>query len=178
MTNNHSDQLILVDYDNNPTGQSDKLRAHREGLLHRAFSVFLFDSQNRLLIQKRHSDKYHSAGLWSNTCCSHPYPGEDTAVAARRRLREEMGIECNISEIFVFHYEARLDGSGLIENEIDHVFVGLYNGPVLFDPVEIEDIRWVAKDELMNDMKNNSNHYTVWFRKIAKKVWKHASFGA
>lgn len=167
--------VILVDHNDNPIGQSVKLKAHQEGLLHRAFSVFIFDSKNRLLIQRRQSSKYHSAGLWSNTCCSHPAPGEDTIDGARRRLREEMGIACEISEIFVFHYEAPLEESGLVENEIDHVFIGFYNGPFSFDPLEIEDARWVNRDELLSEILKNPSNYTVWFRKIAERVWAYAN---
>ena len=170
--------VILVDRDDTPTGQSAKQKAHQEGLLHRAFSIFLFDSRNRLLIQRRHAGKYHSAGLWSNTCCSHPSPGEDTVSGARRRLMEEMGIECDISEIFIFHYEASLEDSGLVENEIDHVFIGFYDGPFSYDPVEIDDAQWVGRDELLSDMLRNPGNYTVWFRKIADRVWEYTADNA
>ena len=117
------EQVILVDQQDREIGVAEKLEAHRKGKLHRAFSVFLFNAKDEMLLQQRAAEKYHSGGLWTNTCCSHPRPGEPTEAAARRRLREEMGISCNLNKAFDFIYRAEFD-NGLIEHELDHVFIG------------------------------------------------------
>jgi len=170
MTTENRDFVILVDEDDNPSGSCEKLRAHELGLLHRAFSIFIFNNKQELLLQKRHADKYHSAGLWSNTCCSHPRPGESTETASLRRLREETGIDCPVTEAFVFHYRARLEGSDLVENEIDHVFKGYYEGPVSYDNEEIEEVKWIGRDDLLRDLRENPGNYTIWFKIIIDKV--------
>src|SRR5918997_6014944 len=127
------EEVILVDERDRVLGASGKLRAHREGALHRAFSVFVFDGEGRLLLQKRARGKYHSAGLWSNTACGHPRPGEATREAARRRLREEMGFDCGLREAFQFLYRAELGGA-LVEHEYDHVLIGAHEGDPSPDP--------------------------------------------
>ena len=156
-----SDLLILVNAQDREIGQAEKLEAHRLGLLHRAFSVFVC-RDNEILLQKRHAAKYHSGGLWSNTCCGHPKPGETTKSAAERRLFEEIGLKLVLQEIGVFHYRAKLND--LTENEIDHVFVGRYAGENFKpDPHEIAETAWVDAHQALHDCQQNPEHYTVWF---------------
>ena len=128
--------VILVDTKDNQTGISEKLEAHKKGLLHRAFSIFLFNDQDQLLLQKRADEKYHSGGLWTNTCCSHPSPGEFLIKSAQNRLKEEMGISTSLSPLFSFIYKAEFD-NGLIEHELDHVFIGTFNANPLPNPEEV-----------------------------------------
>jgi len=162
------EQVILVDERDRELGAGEKLRAHREGALHRAFSVFIFDGAGRLLIQKRAREKYHSAGLWSNTACGHPRPGEATREAARRRLREEMGLDCELREAFEFLYRAELDGA-LVEHEYDHVFVGTHEGgPRAPDPAEVEDWRWVSMSELRRGLREESHLYSYWLKLVVE----------
>lgn len=156
--------VILVDEKDNPVGVEEKMSAHQKGLLHRAFSIFVFNSNGELLIQKRAQAKYHSGGLWSNTCCGHPTPGEETNVAAHRRLQEEMGFDCDLQESGALLYDTRFD-NGLTENEYDHVFVGTYDGAVtLVDSSEIEDWKWMSPRRLLLDMGANPPEYTHWFK--------------
>ncbi len=157
------EQVILVDERDREIGAGEKLGAHREGALHRAFSVFIFDRRGRLLLQKRARGKYHSAGLWSNTACGHPRPGEATAGAARRRLREEMSLDCDLREAFEFLYRAELDGA-LVEHEYDHVFVGTYEGEPAPDPSEVEDWRWVSMGELRRGLREEPQSYSYWLK--------------
>src|ERR671913_2483251 len=147
------EEVILVDEHDRVVGAGEKLRAHREGALHRAFSVFVFDAGGRLLLQKRAREKYHSGGLWSNTACGHPRPGEPTATAARRRLREEMSLDCELREAFEFVYRAELDGA-LVEHEYDHVFVGTHEGDPAPDPSEVAGWRWVTMGELLRGLSD------------------------
>lgn len=163
------DQVILVDSNDNEVGIEGKLAAHCGGLLHRAVSVFVFDSNGRLLLQKRASAKYHSGGLWSNTCCGHPRPGEHQTSAARRRLREEMGIDCELLQVFSFTYRAAFDNQ-LIENEYDHVFFGKYDGDPISNPEEVEGWAWMELDSLHQDMINNPAFYSAWFVACIEKV--------
>ncbi len=154
--------LILVDLDDRETGCGEKLDIHRKGLLHRAFSVFLFDG-DRLLIQQRASGKYHSAGLWANTCCSHPRVGETVAYAAAKRLQQECGIEnVTLREAGSFVYRAEF-ANGLTEYEVDHVLTGEYSGPFKADPEEVSGLRYVKLDELKHDMLISPERYAVWF---------------
>ena len=157
------EQVILVDEQNREVGADEKLRAHQRGAPHRAFSVFVFDRRGRLLMQRRAAGKYHSAGLWSNTACGHPRPGETTGEAARRRLREEMGFDCELREAFEFIYRAELDGA-LVEHEYDHVFVGEYSGQPAPDPSEVEAWRWVSLGELRRDLRTEPARYTFWLK--------------
>jgi isopentenyl-diphosphate Delta-isomerase len=172
------DQVILVDEHDNPIGAAGKLDAHRSGILHRAFSVFVFDPlSGRLLLQRRAATKYHSGGLWSNTCCSHPRPGERTAAAAGRRLREEMGIDCAVNEMFSFVYRADL-GSGLIEHEYDHVFFGLHGAEPVLNPEEADDARWVDLHELAADVRRRPEAYTFWLAVCLDQVRTRSAFFA
>jgi isopentenyl-diphosphate delta-isomerase len=158
-----AEQLILVDAHDRELGAGEKLQVHLAGTLHRAFSVFVFDRRRRLLMQKRAREKYHSAGLWSNTACGHPRPGEATAEAARRRLREEMGFDCHLREAFEFVYRAELEGA-LVEHEYDHVFVGTHEGEPAPDPSEVEDWRWVGMDELRRGLREEPQRYSYWLK--------------
>jgi isopentenyl-diphosphate Delta-isomerase len=158
-----SDHVILVDADDTAVGYRPKQEAHVEGLLHRAFSVFVFDSTGRMLLQRRAASKYHSGSLWTNTCCSHPRPGESTAAAARRRLAEEMGFTCALSEAFSFLYRADV-GGGLIEHEYDHVFIGHFDGVPSPDPDEVEGWRWITPAAVARELEEEPGRFTVWFR--------------
>ena len=155
------DQVILVDKNDRELGYADKLSVHRDGSLHRAFSIFLVDSQGRVLIQRRAITKYHSGGLWSNTCCSHPRPEETVNGAAHRRLVEEMGIDCELREVFSFVYRADLDAD-LIEHEFDHVLVGQYEGSPIPNKEEVDGWNWVDIRWLQQDIAQSSNRYTSW----------------
>ena len=157
------EEVILVDEQDRVVGAGEKLRAHREGALHRAFSVFVFDRGGRLLLQRRARTKYHSGGLWSNTACGHPRPGEETGAAARRRLREEMNFDCELRAAFRFIYRAELEGA-LVEHEYDHVFVGEYSGQPAPDPSEVEAWRWVGMDDLRRDLRERPWRYSYWLK--------------
>ncbi len=157
------EQVILVDELDREAGVAEKMAAHLQGKLHRAFSIFVFNSKGELMLQKRDSRKYHCGGLWSNTCCSHPRPGEKTEDAVHRRLKEEMGFDCELKEEFSFVYAAKLD-KGITENEFDHVFVGKYDGKPTPNPEEAEDWKWVYPEQLQKDIKKNPEAYTPWFK--------------
>jgi isopentenyl-diphosphate delta-isomerase len=159
------EEVILVDKEDNVLGTMEKMEAHRQGILHRAFSVLLYDSNGRILLQKRSDGKYHSSGLWTNTCCSHPLPGESLEEATRRRLMQEMGIDLQPRHSFAFLYKAQLD-KGLIEHELDHVFTGVFNGEPAVNRDEVQDWKYVDVEWLRQDMRMNPQSYTVWFREI------------
>ncbi len=163
------EQVILVDKDDNQLGFMAKLEAHEKGLLHRAFSVFLFNDKNELLLQKRALSKYHSPGLWTNTCCSHPRDGESITEAANRRLSEEMGIAAQLEQKFSFIYVAELD-QGLTEHELDHVLMGNYNGHPHINPEEVADWKYIDIEELQMDVAQNTVNYTEWFKICLQKV--------
>jgi isopentenyl-diphosphate delta-isomerase len=162
-------RVILVDENDNQTGTAGKMEAHREALLHRAVSVFIVNSSGEWILQRRALDKYHSKGLWTNTCCTHPYPGETNSEAAERRLKEEMGIECNLIELFSFIYHEKLENN-LAENEYDHVFYGVSDQTPLINAEEVEEWEAVAFDDLHEDIVQNPSDYTYWFKKIYEKV--------
>lgn len=162
-----SEQVILVDEQDRELGASEKLRAHAEGALHRAFSVFVFDRAGRLLLQRRAREKYHSGGLWSNTCCGHPRPGEETAAAAHRRLREEMSFDCELRLAFGFVYRAELDND-LVEHEYDHVFVGEFEGHPVPDPSEVEEWKWVSIGELRRGLREEPSRYSYWLKTVVE----------
>lgn len=157
------ERVILVDEADREIRTQEKLAAHKEGALHRAFSVFVLDKDGRLLLQRRAADKYHSAGLWSNTCCGHPRPGEEALDAARRRLREEMGFDCPLERAGAFVYRTKL-ANGLVEHEYDHVFAGAFDGDPAPDPAEVSEWRWVAVDEIVKELRRRRAGYTVWFK--------------
>ena len=157
------EKVILVDENDIQVGLMPKLEAHQKGLLHRAFSIFIFNSNYELLLQKRAISKYHSGGLWTNTCCSHPREGENTLDAANRRLLEEMGIKTNLRKVFDFIYKADLDNE-LTENEFDHVYYGIYNEDPVINFDEADDYKWIDMETLSNDITLNGKNYTVWFK--------------
>lgn len=157
-----NEEVILVDQQDQAIGTLDKMEAHRQGLLHRAFSIFIFNSKGDMLLQQRALGKYHSAGLWTNACCSHPRPGEETAEAAMRRLQEEMGFTTNITHTFDFQYRAEFD-NGLIEHEHDHVFTGIYDGEVPFNRSEVMATASRSMDEIAKEMELQPEKYTAWF---------------
>tara|TARA_B100000035_G_C20955704_1_gene534092 strand:- start:353 stop:871 length:519 start_codon:yes stop_codon:yes gene_type:complete len=157
------EKVILVDKNDNQVGLMPKLEAHEKGVLHRAFSIFIFNSKYELLLQKRASSKYHSGGLWTNTCCSHPREGEDTLDAANRRLDEEMGIKTSLRKVYDFIYKAELDNQ-LTEHEFDHVFYGVCDNDPILNKDEAEDFKWVDMETLNNDIMKNEDNYTVWFK--------------
>ncbi len=155
--------IILVDDQDRETGFAPKIEAHAQGLRHRAISVCVLDGRGRMLLQRRASDKYHSGGLWTNACCTHPRPGETVADAARRRLREELGVDCELKFVLRTHYRADV-GNGLIEDEVVHVFLGVYGGPVTPDPGEAADYDWVTRADLRARIAAHPEHYTYWFK--------------
>jgi isopentenyl-diphosphate delta-isomerase len=161
--------VILVDPTDQPVGRMEKMEAHEKGILHRAFSVFLFNEKGETLLQQRASTKYHSPLLWTNTCCSHQRDGESNAQAASRRLREELGIELapdRLNDVFSFVYRAEFD-NGLTEHELDHVLVGsLPTYSAGWNPDEVEGVRWATVEEIKNEMEQHPAHFTAWFRII------------
>jgi isopentenyl-diphosphate delta-isomerase len=163
------DFVILVDADDREVGTEDKLKAHQRGVLHRAVSAFLIDAEGRHLLQRRAVGKYHSEGLWSNACCSHPYPGEAAPDAASRRLREEMGVTVPLTPLLRYTYRAELD-NGLIEHEVDHVFIGRFDGVPSPDPAEVSEWRWIAPDALDAEMALAPGNFTAWFRLLLPEV--------
>ena len=163
------EKVILVDKEDVQLGLMPKMEAHRKGVLHRAFSVFIFNSSRLLLMQKRSDQKYHSPGLWTNTCCSHQRDGESTKDAANRRLMEEMGLCVDMHEIFSFIYKANLKNS-LIEHEYDHVLVGYTDLSPDINVNEVQDWKWVDLSFLEDDLGRNPNIYTEWFKIVFKRV--------
>jgi isopentenyl-diphosphate Delta-isomerase len=156
------DFVILVDQSDHPIGEMEKMEVHQLGLMHRAFSVFIFNRSGEMLLQQRALVKYHSAGLWTNACCSHPRPGENTQQAAERRLVEELGFTTSLHKIFEFAYTAEF-GNGLIENEFDHVFTGNYDSPICPEPSEVMNISWRSLEWIAEDLELNPRNYTAWF---------------
>jgi isopentenyl-diphosphate Delta-isomerase len=159
------EHVILVNEQDEEVGTMEKMEAHKKGLLHRAFSVLLFNSKGEVLLQKRSSKKYHSAGLWTNTCCSHPRPGEDVQEAAGRRLKEEMGIDAIPEFGYSFIYKTNLD-NGLIEHELDHVYIGQFNGEPIINLNEVDEWKFENIERLRKDMAANPHQYTFWFKEI------------
>lgn len=147
----------------------EKMEAHYKGVLHRAFSIILLNNRGELLLQKRAANKYHSAGLWTNTCCSHPRPGESDMDAAQRRLQEEMGITCELTEAFSFTYKADL-GDGLFEHEFDHVFTGTYSSRPEVNPDEVADWLYMAPEMIARDLKEHPEEYTYWFKILYEEL--------
>lgn len=163
------EQVILVDAEDNPIGVCEKMEAHQKALLHRAFSVFIFNTKGEMLIHQRALTKYHSGGLWTNACCGHPRPNETTPEAATRRLMEEMLISTQLKYQFYFTYKAELDNN-LTEFEIDHVFFGEYNQDPGFNAEEIMNFKWISLPDLISQVNQNPNEFTAWFKICLEKV--------
>ncbi len=163
------EEVILVDKLDNELGTMEKIEAHEKALLHRAFSIFIFNNAGQMMLQRRALSKYHSPGLWTNACCSHPRPGESLEKAAQRRIVEEMGFLCEIKESFHFIYKAHFD-HGLTEHELDHVFTGIYNYDPIINRDEVEEWKWVNVKDLLADVENYPEQYTVWFRIALKEM--------
>lgn len=161
--------LILVDENDMPVGSDTKTHVHQLGLLPRAFSIFIFDRDGRWLLQRRALGKYHSAGLWSNSCCGHPRHGETLEAAASRRLREEMGIACDLRRVTALTYRAPMP-NGLIEHEYDHVFVGSSEDPPAVNADEVDDWQWMRGDRIPDLTTQRPHDFTVWFREILARV--------
>lgn len=168
------DFVILVDENDNEIGIEEKMKAHEDAKLHRAFSIFIFNSKGEMLLQKRACSKYHSGCLWTNATCSHPRPGETVGQAAHRRLQEEMGFDAEFNKAFDFVYKAEFD-HGLTEHEFDHVFIGNYDGPINLNSEEAEDYKWIELETLKKDIEENPENYTVWFKIAFENVLKHIS---
>ncbi|MBC7509900.1 MAG: isopentenyl-diphosphate Delta-isomerase [Ferruginibacter sp.] len=156
-------EVILVDENDTPTGAMEKIEVHRKALLHRAFSVFIFNNRGEMLLQKRAANKYHSPALWTNACCSHPAPGQDTLEAATKRLQEEMGFTTSLEKVFDFIYKAPFD-NGLTEHEFDHVFTGTYNEAVVPDKEEVSDYCYQTTELIKNSLQSHPEKYTEWFK--------------
>ncbi|GAB5538185.1 MAG: isopentenyl-diphosphate Delta-isomerase [Salibacteraceae bacterium] len=166
------ERVVLVNENDQDIGQMEKMEAHERGVLHRAFSIFLFNSKKELLLQQRAKSKYHSGGLWTNTCCSHPRPGESLETATNRRLQEELGMSCDMSHLLSFVYKAKLD-HGLIEHELDHVFIGHTDTEPTINRDEVEDWKYVTLSDLERDIEHHPSQYTEWFKIIFSKVKAH-----
>ncbi len=156
-------QVILVNHQDEAIGVMDKLEAHQKGLLHRAFSIFIFNTKGEMLLQQRAFDKYHSGGLWTNACCSHPLPGEDTVASAKRRLMEEMGFTTSLQPAFSFIYKTNFQ-NGLTEHEVDHVFTGSYDGTIMPDPLEVNNYNFQSMEGIRLSIKTAPHLYTSWFK--------------
>jgi len=160
-----NDFVILVNKNDKKIGLMPKMEAHKKGALHRAFSIFIFNNKNELMIQKRNINKYHSPGLWTNTCCSHQKDGESNISAGKRRLLEEMGFCVELNEVGSFIYNVGVD-NGLIEHELDYILVGKYNGNVKINSDEVDNWKWMSLDNIKDDIRTRSKNYTEWFKII------------
>jgi len=156
---------VLVDENDNVLGTEEKLLTHQKGLLHRAFSAFIFNDKNELLLQKRAESKYHSAGLWTNTCCSHPQPNETIIEAGERRLMEELNFTTSLQPVFTFIYKANLENN-LIEHELDHVLIGKYNELPVANEEEVSECRFVSLEELKEEIALHPEKFTAWLKII------------
>ena len=165
------EQVILVDAQDNQIGLMEKIEAHEKALLHRAFSVFVFNDKKELMLQQRAADKYHSPLLWTNTCCSHQRNGETNLAAGKRRLQEEMGFVCDLKEVFSFIYKAPFD-NGLTEHELDHVMVGSFNGQPNINKDEVESYKWMTLEAVKKDIEDKPEIYTAWFKIIFKESYE------
>lgn len=170
-----SENVILVNEHDTKLGLMEKMEAHEKGLLHRAFSVFVLNNKNELLLQQRAFHKYHSGGLWTNTCCSHPRQGETNEQAAHRRLKEEMGFDCKLEHVLEFTYKAVLD-KGMTEHEYDHVFVGHYNSNPHINPDEAQAFAWRNLGDINKDMEAQPEQYTEWFKIIFNRFTQQLNY--
>ena len=168
------EQVILVNEKDEPIGLMGKMEAHEKGLLHRAFSVFVFNSKQEVLLQQRAACKYHSPNLWTNTCCSHPRAGETNQQAGERRLQEEMGLQVPLQEVFSFIYKAPFD-NGLTEHEYDHVLVGYSDAQPQINPEEVASWKWLSLEAIKEDILQAPERYTAWFKIIFEEFYHHLS---
>ena len=168
------DKVILVDNNDNQIGLMPKLEAHEKGVLHRAFSVFIFNNYGELMLQRRALTKYHSPGLWTNTCCSHQRDGESNISSGKRRLNEEMGFDTELFEKTSFIYKAKFD-NGLTEHEFDHVIVGSYNHSPIINSIEVNSWKWMSLENVKKDINDHPDNYTAWFKIIFEKYYKYIS---
>jgi isopentenyl-diphosphate delta-isomerase len=165
------EEVILINEANEVIGQMEKMEAHQKGLLHRAFSVFLFNEKGEWLLQKRANTKYHSSGLWTNSCCGHPRPGEDIVSAAQRRLNEELGIQASLKVQFEFQYQTNFDNL-LTENEWDYVLLGKTEASPLSNPDEVDDWKWISPEAVQEQIQLNPEQFTYWFKHIVNHYLK------
>ena len=170
----NEDNVILVDVHDKQIGLMPKLEAHEKGVLHRAFSVFIFNNKGELMLQRRAFSKYHSPGLWTNTCCSHQRDGESNILAAKRRLNEEMGFVTELIEKTSFVYKANFD-NGLTEHELDHIIVGKYNHSPVINSSEVDSWKWMSMEDIRNNINDQPHNYTAWFKIIFEKYYKYIS---
>ena len=170
----NEDNVILVDVHDKQIGLMPKLEAHEKGVLHRAFSVFIFNNKGELMLQRRALSKYHSPGLWTNTCCSHQRDGESNILAAKRRLNEEMGFVAELIEKTSFVYKANFD-NGLTEHELDHIIVGKYNHSPVINSSEVDSWKWMSMEDIRNNINDQPHNYTAWFKIIFEKYYKYIS---
>ncbi|MBE0423797.1 MAG: isopentenyl-diphosphate Delta-isomerase [Lutibacter sp.] len=168
------EQVILVNEQDEKIGLMPKMEAHEKAVLHRAFSVFVFNDKNELLLQQRAAHKYHSPLLWTNTCCSHQRDGEGNIEAGKRRLNEEMGFVCELKEVTWFIYKAPFD-NGLTEHELDHIMIGYHNENPILNREEVENFKWMTIEEVQKDMENHPEIYTEWFKIIFQKYYSFIS---
>ena len=167
----NKEEVVLVDKNDNPLGTMEKMQAHEKGVLHRAFSVFIYNSNKEMMLHRRAFSKYHSQGLWTNACCSHPRINETTEETAHRRLKEEMGFDCKLKEEFSFLYKADV-GDGLLEHEFDHVFFGEFDGKPEINPDEVAEWKFVNPEILKEEIKTHPEKYTEWFKIAFEKISK------
>ncbi|WP_224483721.1 isopentenyl-diphosphate Delta-isomerase [Robertkochia aurantiaca] len=168
------EKVILVNENDEQIGLMEKIEAHEKALLHRAFSVFVFNDKGETMVQQRALHKYHSPGLWTNTCCSHQREGETNVQAGKRRLMEEMGFQTDLEDVLSFIYKAPFD-NGLTEHEYDHVMVGHYNGDPDINPDEVADWKWMSLEDIKREMQTTPEKYTAWFKIIFDKFYAHIS---
>ena len=168
------DKVILVDINDNQVGLMPKLEAHQKGVLHRAFSVFIFNKNVELMLQRRSLGKYHSPGLWTNTCCSHQREGESNIESGKRRLNEEMGFITELTEKTSFIYKTKFD-NGLTEHEFDHILVGYFDNSPYINSEEVDTWKWMSMDSVQDDINESPENYTAWFKIIFKKYYKFIS---
>jgi isopentenyl-diphosphate Delta-isomerase len=164
------EEVILVDEMDNATGTMEKMEAHEKGVLHRAFSIFIFNAKGEMLLQRRALNKYHSGGLWTNACCSHPRPGEETMPAAKRRLMEEMGLKVELQTKTSFVYKAHFSNS-LTEYEFDHVLIGYTDENPRINPAEVESYQWITINKIKEQISTDPDAYTAWFKIAMEKLF-------
>lgn len=166
------EQVVLVNENDEPIGLMEKIEAHEKALLHRAFSVFITNKQGEIMLQQRALNKYHSPGLWTNTCCSHQREGEQNLEAGKRRLMEEMGFETPLTHLFSFIYKADM-GNGLTEHELDHVMQGQYNDLPMINPEEVASWKWMSPNRIKEEIERDPESYTAWFKIIFDKYYTY-----